>query len=99
MKLTRIALLSLVCAGAPIAAHADSFSIGINVGGPEVIVRSQPPPERIETVPMNPGPGYIWIRGHWAWHHENWEWLNGHWDRVAQPGQEWVPGHWAERGG
>jgi hypothetical protein len=98
MNLKQTTHLALALGAAPLAAPA-SIDIGINIGVPEVIVRSQPPPERIETVPMSPGPGYIWIRGHWAWRHEQYEWMNGHWDRVAGANQEWVPGHWAERNG
>ncbi len=98
MKLTRITLLSLVCAAAPLAARAG-VEVGINVGVPEVVVRTQPPPLRSEMVPVAPGPGFIWIRGHWGWHRDRWEWIGGRWDRVAQPGAEWVPGRWAVRGG
>jgi hypothetical protein len=61
-------------------------------------VRTAPPPERMEAVPMSPGPGYIWARGHWAWRHETWEWIPGHWNSV-QPGQEWIPGQWVPRNG
>jgi WXXGXW repeat (2 copies) len=97
MKLTQISLLALACAAAPLAARA-SVDIGVTIGGPEVVVQGQPPPERFETVPFTPGPGYIWIRGHWAWHHERWEWRNGRWEYPAQPGTEWIPGHWDQRG-
>jgi hypothetical protein len=96
MKITQITLLALAMGAAPYAANAG-IDIGVNIGGPEIVVRSQPPPERIETVPMSPGPGYIWIRGHWGWHHERWEWIDGHWDRSVRPGMEWIPGHWSQR--
>jgi hypothetical protein len=98
MRIDRVALLALACAAAPGAALAD-IGLGIRIGVPDVVVRSQPPPDMVERVPMSPGPGYIWIRGNWAWRHGNWEWDQGHWDRVVQPGQEWVPGRWVERGG
>jgi hypothetical protein len=97
MKSLNITLLALACAALPSAARAG-LDIGINIGGPEIIVRSQPPPERIEPVPMSPGPGYIWIRGHWSWHHERWEWFGGRWERVAQPGSTWISGQWVARG-
>ena len=97
MKLAKISLMALACGALPFAARAG-FEIGLNIGGPEVVVRSQPPPERVEVVPMSPGPGYIWIRGHWAWHHERWEWFPGRWDRMAQPGYTWIPGQWVARG-
>ena len=97
MKITQITLLALACGAAPFAARAG-VDIGINLGGPEIIVRSQPPPEPVEAVPMSPGPGYIWIRGHWAWRHERWDFVGGRWDRVAQPGRAWMPGQWVARG-
>jgi WXXGXW repeat (2 copies) len=97
MKITQITLLALVCGSAPLAVGAG-LDIGINIGGPEVVVRSQPPPERIETVPMSPGPGYAWIRGHWVWHREHWEWKAGYFERASQPGSVWVSGQWVARG-
>jgi hypothetical protein len=98
MNITRLTLIALACAAAPMAARAD-IGIGINIGVPEVVVRSQPPPDMEEKVPMSPGSGYIWIRGHWSWHHENWQWFHGHWEYIAQPGQEWLPGYWIQRSG
>jgi len=65
MKLTTISLFALACGLAPLAAPAG-VEIGINLGGPEVIVHSQPPPERYEVIGTAPGPGYFWIRGHWG---------------------------------
>jgi hypothetical protein len=96
MKLIQASLLALACGAAPLAVHAG-VEIGINIGGPEIVVRTQPPQLREEVVTLAPGPGYIWIRGHWAWRHERWEWMGGRWDRVAQPGLTWIPGRWAER--
>lgn len=97
MKITQISLLAFACGVAPLAARAG-LDIGINIGGPEVVVRSQPPPERGEVIPMSPGPDFIWVRGHWVWRHEHWEWFNGHWDRVSEPGRVWVSGQWVARG-
>jgi len=97
MKFVKLSLLALACSTLPWAASAG-VEIGLSIGGPEIVVRTQPPPERVEVVPMNPGPGYIWIRGHWAWRHERWDWINGHWDRVTSPGYTWIPGQWVARG-
>ena len=97
MKLAQISLFALACGAAPLGASAG-VEIGINISGPEVIVGSQPPPLRTEIITMSPGPGYIWIRGHWAWRHERWDWEGGRWDRVMQPGSTWIPGQWIARG-
>jgi len=97
MNLTKVSLFALACAAAPLGALAG-VDIGINIGGPEFVVRSQPPPERIETIGISPGPGYVWIRGHWGWRHEQWEWVGGRWDRAAQPGSVWISGQWVARG-
>ncbi len=98
MNFTRATLLALACAAAPVAGRAD-IGLGISIGTPEIVIRSRPPQEMVERVPMSPGPGYFWIRGHWAWRHDNWDWINGRWDRAAQASQEWVPGQWMERNG
>jgi hypothetical protein len=76
-------------------------------------VRQMPAPIR-EDIPRQPGPGYAWVQGHWAWHANGWAWQSGHWylgavrpmpqviveEVVAAPGpgHYWVPGHWVWRG-
>jgi len=97
MKITQISLFALAFGAAPFSVQAG-VDIGINIGGPEIVVRSQPPPERYEGVPMAPGPGYAWIRGHWVWHHERWEWKGGYYERVSHPGSVWIGGQWVARG-
>jgi hypothetical protein len=97
MRITRIALFALVCGAAPLAVYAG-VDIGITVGSPEMVVAGQPPPPRVEIINASPGPGYIWIRGHWGWRHERWEWIGGRWEVPAQPGMAWVPGRWVARG-
>jgi hypothetical protein len=98
MKVSHLSLFILACAAAPVASYAG-FDIGINIGGPEVVVRSQPPPERYEAVGIAPGPGYVFIRGHWVWRHDRWEWMGGRWELPAQPGNVWISGQWVARGG
>jgi hypothetical protein len=98
MKLTSLSLFVLALGAAPLASQAG-VDIGINIGGPEVIVRSQPPPERYESVGIAPGPGYVFIRGHWGWRHDRWEWIGGRWDLPSQPCRVWISGQWVARGG
>jgi WXXGXW repeat (2 copies) len=97
MKLTQVSLFALACGAAPLAAYAG-VEVGINIGVPEVVVGSQPPPLRVEAVPISPGPGYIWIRGHWRWHRGEWDWASGRWEFVTQPSSTWIPGQWVARG-
>jgi hypothetical protein len=97
MKISHLSLLALALGAAPFAARAG-LDIGVNFGGPEVVVRSQPPPERMEAVPRSPGPGFNWIRGHWGWRHERWVWIDGRWDRAPRAGQAWIAGQWVARG-
>jgi hypothetical protein len=97
MKITQISLFALACGAAPLVVHAG-VEVGINIGGPEIIVGSRPPRPRVEVITAIPGPGYIWIRGHWGWRHEHWEWISGRWDRAAQPNSAWIPGQWVARG-
>jgi len=98
MKITKISLLALACAAAPVAALAG-VEIGVNIGAPDIVVRAAPPLDRYEAVGIAPGPGYVFIRGHWGWRHERWEWIGGRWELPAQPGAVWVPGQWIVRGG
>ncbi len=97
MKIAQLSLLALAVGAAPLAARAG-VDIGVSLGGPEVVIQSQPPLERVEAVSPSPGPGFIWIRGHWMWRHERWVWFDGHWDRFAGPGHAWIPGQWVARG-
>jgi len=55
-----------------------------------------PPAEVVEVVPPQPepGPGWVWIKGHHRWDHGQYVWERGHWDRVPRGMHEWVPGHW-----
>ncbi len=56
-----------------------------------------PPPAPTETVPVAPGPAYVWVPGHWAWRgpHRGYVWVPGRYLVPAQPGYVWVPGRWA----
>jgi hypothetical protein len=82
------------------------FGIGILLGGcvvavePEVVAGPPPlPPPRVEAVPVQPGPTYVWVPGHWAWRPRvGYVWAPGHWAVPMRPGYVWVPGTWVPRG-
>jgi hypothetical protein len=97
MKLVNLSLFVLACGAAPLVSQAG-IDIGLNFGGPDIVVRSQPPPDRYEAIGIAPGPGYVFIRGHWGWRHDRWEWTGGRWELPAQPGNIWISGQWVARG-
>jgi len=51
---------------------------------------------------MSPGPGYIWVDGHWTWDPRirGYVWVQGFWALVPFQGAFWTPGFWESyRGG
>ena len=60
-----------------------------------------PPPYPAEVVPPQPGPGYVWVAGHWGWRprERRYVWLPGRWVVPQGPGYAWTPGHWEPRPG
>jgi len=64
----------------------------------EVVVRTKPPAERVEVVPVAPSPAHVWIKGHWHWNGGEWIWTSGRYE-IARPGLHWVPAQYIERGG
>lgn len=71
----------------------------INTGGTSqgqvqtVYVAQAPPPPRVETVYVSPGPGYVWVGGEWEWR-GRWVWTSGHWAYPPRPGVVWVSATW-----
>ena len=62
-----------------------------------IVVKEQPPVERIEVIGAPPEQGRVWIPGHWARREGEWTWIAGHWGRPPHPAGIWEPGHWAWR--
>ena len=74
-----------------------SLALSACVADAEVVVRTPPPPERVEVVAAAPYPGAVWIRGHWRWNGAAYVWIGGHWER-PRVGWAWVPHHYAPYG-
>ncbi len=75
-----------------------------------VVAPTQPPPPRAEAIPPPPGPGLVWVGGHWQWDNQQFVWVAGYWDlpaegsvyqapswRVQNRGVVFVPGRWQVR--
>ena len=84
----QIALLSVLICGAPLALRAGELNIGVNLAVPvpqaEIVTRETPPPPVAEQIYAAPGPDFVWIGGHWAWH-RHWLWIRGHWGSIRAP--------------
>ena len=102
--LVKSALIAALLA-LPLAAHAQHVSFGVRIGVPGPVYVAAPPPayRYREVVVASPGPGYIWVHGHYSWRGQ-WVWIPGAWVMPPQPGvtwvdgayegQNWVEGHW-----
>ncbi len=84
--------LALLCLAFPLAACAPM------VGG-EVVIRTRPPAPRVEVIGVAPGPDYVWIQGHWAWHDNDYGWIGGRWEQRPDRHARWVAGRWQHRHG
>ena len=90
-----VALGSGVLVGSGIVSPA-SAATEVTVG---VLFAPGPPPVApVEVIGVRPAPGWVWIRGYYAWH-GRWVWIPGHWARVPVGYAAWVPGYWAHRPG
>ena len=65
----------------------------------DVIVRIGPPAAIVETRPIRPGPGYVWIMGYHRWDGNAYVWVPGHWVVPPRPGARWIAHRWVRRHG
>jgi hypothetical protein len=55
------------------------------VAPPAPVCEPPMPAPIVETVPVCPTPGYVWVGGTWGWSDNHWAWTRGHWG---------APVHW-----
>ena len=68
---------------------------GVNAG---VEVQDDPPPLIVETMPVSPGPDFVWVGGSWVWN-GHWVWEHGRWGRPPHAGAMWVANRYEVRNG
>lgn len=64
-------------------AFAAQISIGVRIGPP-------PPPPVVYSVPVTPGPEYLWVEGYWYPVGPHWNWHRGYWTRAPYAGARWL---------
>jgi hypothetical protein len=91
LRSAKFALLGITLATAPVMACASAPA-----QGERVYVREGPPPVREEVIIRQPGPDYVWIRGHYVYGRGGgYDWVPGRWVRPEGRRSRWVDGHWA----
>ncbi len=63
----------------------------------EVVVRVAPPAAIVETRPVSPGAGYVWVPGYHRWDGHAHVWVAGNWQRPPRPHARWVEPRWRHR--
>lgn len=81
-------LLALMIGGLSLAACEGGYAYYAPVA---------PPPPRVETFGVAPGPGYVWINGYWNYRSGGYTWIPGRWARTPR-GRHWEEGRWEHHG-
>jgi hypothetical protein len=91
----KLTLLVLIASFALLLASAAPSSAGVVVGL-GVNVGFAPPVAPVEVVAPVPGPGYLWVGGHYGWYPGvGYRWARGAWIRPPFPHAVWVAPRYA----
>ncbi|HEY1794234.1 MAG TPA: hypothetical protein VGG34_15060 [Opitutaceae bacterium] len=106
------AAAALALCAAPIAGAYIGFGLNLAIPlyqpEPATVVYSAPvyrtsyesgSTARSEQVTPSPGPGYVWLAGHWNNVSQRWVWVSGHWELPPSRSAVYVGGHWTPNGG
>jgi hypothetical protein len=80
-------------------AFAFAAALTFSASAEEVIVRVAPPARIVETRPVAPGRGYVWVDGCHRWNGAAYVWVPGRWELPPRPRARWVAAHWVHRHG
>src|SRR5512136_1414799 len=79
------ALLAFLAAGPAAPGREPPVVAGVRMA------TDGPPPAPLADPRGSPGPGTVWIDGHWQWNGGRWSWVAGQWAIPPGPGYAWVP--------
>jgi hypothetical protein len=105
---TLLLIPAALALGSPARAYSN-FGFRLNFGiplylpldypaydAPRTVVYQAPPSAVAEQVTVAPGPGYVWMSGHWSFYANRWVWVAGHWELPPSPSSTWIAGHWIQ---
>jgi len=78
---------------------AFGAALALGASAADVVVRVAPPAAVVETRPVAPGPGYVWIGGYHRWDGAAYAWVPGRWENPPRPRARWVAPRWVHRNG
>ena len=88
------------------AIAAGLGTVGLGAATPvfaqDVIITHEPPPPRVEVVPVLPHERAeidVWQPGYWRWNGQEHVWVEGHYAERPRPRAVWVPAHYDRRPG
>jgi hypothetical protein len=64
------------------------------MAGTRVYVQVGPPAPLVETAPVAPVRGYVWVPGYYRWDGRAYLWAPGRYVVPPRPHAAWVPGRW-----
>jgi hypothetical protein len=101
---TLLLIPATLALGFATSAHAY-IGFGLNLGIPlyypapvyrQTVAYQATPASASEVITPAPGPGYVWLSGHWSNQSQRWVWLSGHWEVPPSPSALWIAGHWVQ---
>lgn len=95
-KCSRFFAALTVAAMLPVLGCAAEYYDGDDRGG-IVEVDNEPPPPRVEVVPIQPYYGAVWVGGRWQWRGGRHEWVQGRYVR-PRGGFVYAPHRWYRHG-
>jgi hypothetical protein len=96
-KTTLAAALCAAALTACVVAPARPYAYG--PGGGEVITADiAPPAPYVETIPVAPFVGAVWIGGYWGFRGGRHVWVPGRYE-APRPGYRWEPHRWVQHDG
>jgi hypothetical protein len=83
---------------APLVLLAASTALGGCYVSEERVayVRAVPEQDAAEIVEVSPGPGSVYVAGHWEWNGARYKWVHAHYLRRPAANLSWVEGHWQD---